>query len=803
MTGTYDSWLVLLSLILSVGVSFVALNLAARVYFVTIDLSKYWLIGGGIGMGLGIWSMHFVGMLAFNLPIPVAYDIPLTLVSILLSILASILALFTVRKGSNEIKYLLLSAFLMGSGIAAMHYTGMAAMDMFPPIQYKLSLVFVSLVIAYVASYITLKLSFKASAEKLVILSARRFFASVVMGLGIASMHYTAMYAAIFSPGSVCRAIPNGLTSGTISLFVVLGVVIILLFTFLILVFELKLSEKDRNLLETLKLHNEELLIRSNKLAQKMTDELRESARKDRLLATIAEQSADAIITRDMDGMILSSNLAAEQMFGYLSKDIVGACTEIFCVDKDCFYAKNPEYESQPYETTRKYEIKLKTEDGREIDVLSHVSPLLNSENELIGEISILRDITESKRAEEERKRLQHELQQAHKMEALGNLTGGIAHDFNNLLGVIMGYSEILQDKLSNDPKVGKYVDEIYRAGERGSKLTAKLLAFSRNERISAEVVDINTVLKDQQHLLEKTLTVRIKLIIKTNEKLWPVCIDKASLEDAILNMSINALHAMSTGGSFILDTRNEHLGITKAQQIDIEPGDYVLLSLTDTGTGMDEVTLQQIFDPFFSTKDGMGTGLGMSQVYGFVKQSQGTIRIKSEPGHGTQITIYLPRYIEHRTTALEQEITAPVEIAAGNETILVVEDEVALLELAEEILATHGYRVLCAEGGTQALEILKTETVDLLLTDVIMPGMDGYQLATKVEELYPDIKIQMVSGFSDDYHVDQPNEELYHQQLQKPISSAVLLQRIRNLLDEKVGQAHDLVTKASDELKY
>jgi len=802
MTGSYNSWLVLLSLVLSIGASFVALSLAARVYFVSHSLAKYWLIGGGIGMGLGIWSMHFVGMLAFNLPIPVAYDVPLTLTSILLSILASILALFTIRGGKNNTKYLLTSAFLMGSGIAAMHYTGMAAMDMFPPIQYKMPLVFVSFVIAYLASFITLKLSFIASAEKLSVISVNRLVASIVMGIGIASMHYTAMYAAIFSSGSVCRAMPNGIASGTMSILVVLGVIIILMFTFALLVFDIKLSEKDRYLMETLKQHNEELLIRSEKLAQEMTDELRESARKDRLLATIAGQSADAIVTRDMDGLILSSNLAAEQMFGYLSKDIEGASTEIFCINHDCFYAKPPQYESRLSEPTRKFEAKLKTREGREIDVISHISFLLDNENKPIGEISILRDVTESKQAESEHKRLQLELQQAQKMDALGKLTGGIAHDFNNMLGVILGYSELLQIKLSNDPKLENYVSEIDRAGKRARKLTSKLLAFSRKEQACSEATDINTIIQGQQHLLEKTLTARIQVILKLAENLWPVCLDKASLEDAILNMSINALHAMQDGGTFALETRNMHLGMTEAQQLDIESGDYVLLSLTDTGIGMDETTQQKIFDPFFSTKGDTGTGLGMSQVYGFVKQSKGAIRIHSELGQGTQIAIYFPRCHKQEAVDSEQEAASSVEMPAGKETILVVDDEPALREFNKEILTTHGYRVLCADGGEQAIDLLETETVDLLLTDVIMPGMDGYQLATIVKKCYPQVIIQVMSGFSEDYRVDVANEELHQQRLQKPFSSNELLQSIRQLLDERAKQTQDIEVKVSAEFE-
>lgn len=436
---------------------------------------------------------------------------------------------------------------------------------------------------------------------------------------------------------------------------------------------------------------------------------------------------------------------------------------------------------------------RLRMPDGTIKYVHERGKTVYDDEGHPINSTGTVQDITENILMEES-------LRRSEKMDALGKLTGGIAHDFNNVLGVILGYSELLRNSLSSEPKLEKYVGEIYDAGERARKLTSKLLAFSRKETTSAEVSDINAVIQGQQHLLEKTLTARIKLETKLAENLWPVWLDKSSLEDAILNMSINALHAMKDGGNFSLETQNAHLGIAETQQMDIEPGDYVLLSLTDTGIGMDEMTQQQIFEPFFSTKGDKGTGLGMSQVYGFVKQSNGTIRLYSEPEHGSQFTIYFPRYVESRAVDSVHEVADSVEMPVGNESILVVDDEAPLRELAKEILTNHGYRVLCAEGGVQALDILKTETVDLLLTDVIMPDMDGYQLAAEVERRYPDIVIQVVSGFSDGSHEGLANKELHKQRLHKPFSSDALLQRIRKQLDERTKHIQDTVVKASTE---
>jgi len=495
-----------------------------------------------------------------------------------------------------------------------------------------------------------------------------------------------------------------------------------------------------------------------------------------------------------------------EGIFTYLSPSIeiiLGYTPEDFFVHYSEYLTDNPvnkEVErhtklSIKGEEQPPYELEIVAKDGSVHWIEVKEIPVFDKRGNVSHVEGIAHDITQRKQTEET-------LINTQKMDALGKLTGGIAHDFNNMIGVIIGYSELLQFKLSNDPTLEKYVSEILHAGERAKKLTSKLLAFSRKQITSAEVIDINTVIQGEQHLLEKTLTARINVVFKPAENLWPVCLDKASLEDAILNMSINALHAMPDGGTFTLDTRNMHLGMTEAQQMDVESGDYVLLSLTDTGIGMDETTQQKIFDPFFSTKGDMGTGLGMSQVYGFVKQSRGTIQLYSKPGQGTRFTIYFPRCVESRDVDSVQEVTSSVEMPTGKETILVVDDEPALCEFNKEVLTTHGYRVLCADGGEQAIDLLETETVDLLLTDVIMPGMDGYQLATIVKKCYPQVIIQVMSGFSEDYRVDVANEELHQQRLQKPFSSNELLQSIRQLLDERANQTQDIEVKVSAEFE-
>lgn len=385
-------------------------------------------------------------------------------------------------------------------------------------------------------------------------------------------------------------------------------------------------------------------------------------------------------------------------------------------------------------------------------------------------------DITAKKETEESLKRSQ-------KMDALGKLTGGVAHDYNNMLGVILGYSEIIADMAHEQPELTNYIHEIQRAGERGAKLTKKLLTFSRQQSSENKTISLNTLLRDSQHMLEKTMTARISLLFDLEKDLWLINLDVSDLEDAILNMSINAMHAIDGNGQVTFETRNEVISEIDALHLHLTAGEYVLLSITDTGCGMDSETKDKIFDPFYSTKGELGTGLGLSQVYGLVQRSKGNIKIYSEQGHGSRFTLYFPRYYE---SELEEKQFEEGEVTniKGNQSILVVDDEPALVKLTSHVLRQQGYQVFSANSGKEALLILEKESIDLLLSDVIMPEMDGYQLANVVFEKYPNIKIQLASGFSDNRHVDNTNSELHQNLLHKPYHSKKLLLRIRELLN-------------------
>lgn len=381
---------------------------------------------------------------------------------------------------------------------------------------------------------------------------------------------------------------------------------------------------------------------------------------------------------------------------------------------------------------------------------------------------------------------LEAALHRSKKMDALSNLTGGIAHDYNNMLGVIIGYANLLELELKDDERLSAYVSAISLAGKRGARLASKLLTVVRKSSSDEEVIDVNELLLGQKDLLEKTLTARISLSIKTEPDLWSVKINPSDLEDVILNICINAMHAIAETGSLVIKTSNVLLSKKEADVLQVQPGKFVGLSFRDTGCGMEQSELEIIFDPFYTTKGDQGTGLGLAQVYGFARQSEGAVSVSSVPGVGTEFSIFIP-VIEGPAGEVPRDVP---EISAaevrGQETILVVDDEEALLQLSKELLQRRGYVVLCAENGKQALDVLENNNIDLLLTDAIMGEMGGYELAGIVRKKWPNIKIQMVSGYAHDADEGAVDSDLVNNALAKPFEIDTYYARIRELLDEK-----------------
>lgn len=506
---------------------------------------------------------------------------------------------------------------------------------------------------------------------------------------------------------------------------------------------------------------------------------LRQAAVKsERDMQAVMDNSPAAIYVKDLQGKYLFINRSFEALFKIKREDIVEKTDyNIFSKETADILHSNDQIVLDSKQVLE-IEEKVPHDDGVH-NYLSVKFPLFDEDEMVYAVCSISTDITERLKQEEK-------LQRSQKMDALGKLTGGVAHDYNNMLGVVMGYADLLELQLKDQPKLVDYVKKIIHAGERGSQLTKKLLAFSKQKSGDARILNLNELLRDESDMLQKVLTARITLVMELADDLWPVYVDSGDLEDAIVNLSINAMHAIKENGQLTISTRNKNISRTAASLLQIPSGDYIRLSVTDTGCGMDDVTCDKIFEPFFTTKGEKGTGLGLAQVYGFMGRSNGAVQVYSELGHGTEVVLYFPaqKTVED---GVQSKDAVSVGDYKGNETILLVDDEPALLELSSVILSQKGYRTIEAGDAKQALQILETETVDLIISDVIMPGMDGFQLAKLVQKKYPEIKIQLASGFTDNRHSDDETEILQAEMINKPYQANVLLKRIRQLLDENI----------------
>ena len=380
-----------------------------------------------------------------------------------------------------------------------------------------------------------------------------------------------------------------------------------------------------------------------------------------------------------------------------------------------------------------------------------------------------------------ERKQLEGQLRQAQKMQAVGQLAGGIAHDFNNLLTVIRGQAEMMgEDVLCSDPLFSR-LQEIERAADRATALTRQLLAFSRGQLLQSKIVDLNCVVSNMNQMLSRLIGANIELEHVPDPELWQVKVDPGQIEQVLMNLAVNARDAMPQGGRVTIQTGNCSRELLLTKTVGVEPRDYVLLTVRDTGHGMDDATKSRIFEPFFTTKQvGKGTGLGLSVVYGVVKQSGGHIRVESEPGVGTEFQIYLPRAAG---AAEEEQGTAPAGIPRGTETVLYVEDDEAIRGMVAGFLHNHGYRVLIASNGLEAAQLLGNSTnVDVLLSDMLMPKMGGRELAAKLKENIPSLKVVLTSGNPE--HPRSCPEDM--QFLQKPFSMHLLAHTLRKVLDKK-----------------
>ena len=422
-----------------------------------------------------------------------------------------------------------------------------------------------------------------------------------------------------------------------------------------------------------------------------------------------------------------------------------------------------------------------KRKDGSLFWELTSISPITNKEGIATHFLAIREDITE-------RKQIEEHLRRSQKMEAVGELAGGIAHDFNNLLGVIIGNLDLMKRKVEDNSKLQKQLEKAQNAALRGSSLTRRLLNFAHQRPEIGSPANINKIIESLKDLVGKSLTRKIELEASLADDLWMVELNTGDFEDMLINLSLNARDAMPNGGRLIVETRNKVIDRTNSEyEKKITPGEYVELTISDTGCGIPKNITTKIFDPFFTTKDkDKGTGLGLAMVYGFIKRTKGHISVYSEEGIGTTFKIYLPRSQSMAERTKPLVITNEI-LPTGTERILIVDDEEELTYIASSILEKLGYTTICAYNADEALKVLENTTIDLLFSDIVMAGsLNGFDLAQTAINIYPGLKILLTSGFAGKMQDSEEMGKWGKRIIAKPYRNSELANRIRETLDEK-----------------
>ena len=521
-----------------------------------------------------------------------------------------------------------------------------------------------------------------------------------------------------------------------------------------------------------------------------------------RFQGTILESAAYGIISTDPDGLVTSFNPAAERLLGYTAKEVVGTVTPLHWHDSQEI-ARRAEQLSQELgqeispgmgvffarpcrNLDEEQEWTFIRKNGSRFPGLLSVTALRGEGGEFTGYLGLAYDLTERKQSEKEKEMLRAQLAQASKMESIGRLAGGVAHDFNNMLGVILGYAEVALATPDLDSSVLPALQQIHNAAVRSADLTRQLLAFARQQPVSPKALDLNRVVEGTTDILRRMIGENIELVLLPGEGLWLTKMDPAQVDQILTNLCINARDAIEGAGRISIETRNETIDETYCiDHRGFVPGDFVTLVVSDNGRGMDQDTQNQIFEPFFTTKGlGQGTGLGLATVYGTVKQSQGFINVYSELGRGTTIRIFLPRCSGELGTDESEKPVA--DACGGDETILVVEDNSAIREMARAMLERAGYQVLTAGSPDEALRIAKEmgDQVDLLVSDVVMPVMNGRELANELNAFCPGLKHLYMSGYTADIIANRGILEDGVNFIQKPFSRSDLEAKVREVLD-------------------
>lgn len=513
----------------------------------------------------------------------------------------------------------------------------------------------------------------------------------------------------------------------------------------------------------------QELRRANEELDKRKSRELRDSQNR---LALIVDSSQDAIIGKNLDGIVTHWNKGAEDIYGYTAQEMIGQSISTLAPPERADEIPAILRKIRAGERVEYFESVRVTKDKRRLHVSISVSPIHDADGNVVGASTIARNITAQKKTEDQ-------LRQSQKMEAVGRLAGGVAHDFNNLLGIVTACSELLRDRVDADS--AEYIDNIQEAAKRGASLTRQLLAFGRRQPAQNQLLNLNDRLKEVSKLLKPLMGDDVEVVLRAHSGEAVVEADPGHLDQVIVNLAVNARDAMPHGGRLIIETSVFDFDESFAQEHpSMTAGRYVMMAISDNGTGMDEATRSRIFEPFFTTKEtGKGSGLGLATVYGIVKQSGGHIWVYSEVGHGTTFKIYLPS-ADGKLVNGEEKHEEELPQRRERTTILLAEDDAVMRRLTRKMLEEHGYRVLEAEDGKTALDVITNAAVpvDLTLTDVVMKGMTGPELVLRLIDAFPAMKIVYMSGYTGELMTHQGVDSGIRL-LEKPFTRATLLKTL------------------------